>query len=448
MEQQRYQYGIEFRRQPDGRLTGRQWFAALHLFASDIGEVTTSEGRLRNSGLALDLAFAGDSLVGTIGNAHPLNLERSAPLLVPPPRPAYPAAPPPVWVYRSEHGFWATPVADAELAFIGDEGGHVHAVRLRDGSPAWHVDTGAPIHGAALLAPGTVTVLNDAGHLVQLDRATGRERWNRAIGGGAVARHLPAATEFSYDFAGPQPTLADATLYVPTADGAVVALDSATGTVRWRTELGGLLRQSVLVAGPRLVVAAWSGRITALSRAEGAVLWTLETGAPATADPVRHGEQVLVSSRNSKLYSLALADGSVRWTRFHAGSWVESAPRVVGDELFIGSSDLRTVTCLDAATGTERWTTDVLGWSWGTPAVAGETVYAGAAGASGYPIAQDGGLVALDRRSGAPKWRKPLPADSRHYVTGIAGSPTVAAGLVLFADRAGELHALPTTAPH
>ncbi len=447
MEQQRYQIGFEFQRQPDGRLTGRQWFAALHLFASDIGEVATTEGHLRNAGLALDLAFSGDSLVGTLGQAHALVLKRSAPLLAPPPPPTYPAAPSTVWVYRSEHGFWATPVADAELVVIGDEGGRLHAVRLRDGSPAWQVDTGAPIHGAALLAPETVTVLNDAGRLVQLDRATGRERWSQTIGGGAVARHLPAATEFSYDFAGPQPALADATLYVPTADGTVVAIDSATGTLRWRAEIGGLLRQSVLVAGPCLVVASWSGRIAALSRADGAVVWTLETGAPATADPVRYGDQVLVSSRNSKLYSLALADGSVRWTRFHAGSWVESAPRVVGDELFIGPSDLRTVTCLDAATGRERWTTDVLGWSWGTPAVAGETVYAGAAGAIGYPIAQDGGLIALDRRDGSPKWRQPLPADSRHYVTGIAGSPTVTAGLVLFADRAGTLHALPTTSP-
>ena len=69
--------------------------------------------------------------------------------------------------------------------------------------------------------------------------------------------------------------------------------------------------------------------------------------------------------------SLSLAGGSIQWTRFHAGSWIESAPRVVAGELFIGSSDLRTVSRLDAATGDQRWTTDVLGWTWGTPAVAG-----------------------------------------------------------------------------
>ncbi|HLP08281.1 MAG TPA: PQQ-binding-like beta-propeller repeat protein, partial [Opitutaceae bacterium] len=164
---------------------------------------------------------------------------------------------------------------------------------------------------------------------------------------------------------------------------------------------------------------------------------------PVTADPVLAGDAVLVSSRDSKLYSLAVADGAVRWERFHAGSWVESAPLLAEGVLYIGSSDLRTVAALDPQTGVLLWSTDVLGWTWGTPAIAGDTVFAGTAGATGYPIAQDGGMVALDRRTGAPKWRVRLAPLADRYVTGIVGSPTVAGALVLFASQDGVLYALP-----
>ncbi len=447
MEGQQYQIGFEFRRQPDDTLRGRQWFAVLHLFGSPVGDLVSTAEHLRSRSLGLDLTFSGPELVGTIANAHPLRLARSAPLLTTPPTPAFGEPPAPAWVFHGDAAFWASPVADTELAFIGDEGGRLHAVRLRDGTAVWSFDSGAPIHGAAHLDGDTVCFLNDAGQLFQLDRATGRVRWQRDIGGAAVVRHPPAATEYSYDFVGPQPALADGTLYVPAADGAVLAIAANDGSVRWRAQLAGLLRQSVLVADSHLIVAGWDGRITALARADGSVLWTRETGGPATADPVRCGESVLVSSRNSHLYSLSLADGSIQWTRFHAGSWIESAPRVVAGELFIGSSDLRTVSRLDAATGDQRWTTDVLGWTWGTPAVTADTVFAGAAGARNYPIAQEGGMVALDRHTGAPRWRMTLPATEGRFVAGVAGSPVVAAGLVLFADQAGRLYAFPAGQP-
>ncbi len=445
-EHQRYQIGFEFREGPDGQLTGRQWFAVLHLFGNDIGTVTLDREHYRNANVGFDLALHDGELTGTIGGNGTVRLHRSDALLTTPATPVFPAAPAPAWTYRAGAALWATPAADALYTVVGDERGTLHAVRLADGTRAWSFDSGAAIFGAALLADGSAFVLNEAGQLLRLDLATGALQWRSEIGGGAIVRHPPSPTEFSYDFTGPTPSLADGTLYVPAASGDVVALDAATGAIHWRTAIGGLLRNSILVAGDRLVVGSWSGRIAALSREDGHVLWTFETGQPATADPKLCGDAVLVSSRNSKLYCLALADGAVRWSRFHAGSWVESAPLVDSGELIVGSSDLRVVSALDPSTGAQRWSTDVLGWSWGTPAATRDTVFAGAAGATNYPIAQDGGLVALDRHTGAPKWRLRLAPLADRYVTGIAGSPTIAGNLVLFTSQDGMLYALPAAA--
>ena len=443
-EHQRYQIGFEFRENADGRLTGRQWFAVLHLFGSGIGDVTLDGEHYRNANVGFDLALHDGELTGTIGGNGTVRLHRGDALLTTPAAPEFPPAPAPSWTYRAGAALWATPAADARFAVVGDERGTLHAVRLADGTQAWAFDSGAAIFGAALLADGSAFVLNDAGQLFRIDLATGALRWKSEIGGGAVVRHLPSPTEFSYDFTGPTPALAAGTLYVPSASGDIVALDSATGAIRWRATIGGLLRNSILVVDDRLVVGSWSGRVAALAREDGRVLWTFETGQPVTAEPKHCGDAVLVSSRDSKLYCLALADGAVRWSRFHAGSWVESAPLVDDGELIIGSSDLRMVSVLAPATGAQRWSTDVLGWSWGTPAATRDTVFAGSAGATGYPIAQDGGIVALDRRTGAPKWRLRLAPLADRYVTGIAGSPTLARDLVLFASQDGTLYALPT----
>lgn len=443
MEGQRYQVGLEFRAGAEGALTGRQWFPALHLFGSDIGPVTRDGDHVRNANIGLDLVVGADELTGTIAGPHPVRLHRSATLLTTPPAPDYPPGPPPAWTYAAGAALWASPVAAGEHAYIGDEHGTLHAVRLADGQRAWAFATGAAIQGAALVVAESVFALNDSGTVFSLDRTTGALRWKTSIGGGDVPRRLPAATEFSYDFAGAAPVCADGVLYIPSAQGEVLALAADTGEIQWRTAVGGLLRASVCVADDRVVVGSWSGRVTTLRREDGATLWTFSTGGPITSAPVRCGDAVLVGSRDSKLYALALNDGSLRWARFHAGSWIESAPRLEDGVLYLGSSDLRTVTALDPTTGAARWSTDVLGWSWGTPAVTAEYIFAGTAGATGYPIAQDGGLVALDRRTGAPKWRVRLAPLADRYVTGIVGSPTVAGALVLFAGQDGVLYALP-----
>ena len=448
MDQQSYDLGLEFRREPSGRLVGRQWFAVLHLMGSSLGELTEAEGHVRAASFGLDLVLGRDELTGTINGHDPLRLRRSEALPAPPPTPDYPSGPASAWTCRLGAPVWATPAVAGGRVGLGDAAGKLHMVDARTGRLLWVQDTGAPIYGDVWLTAETADVLNDAGWLYRFDAATGRECWRRELGGGQVVRRPPSSTEFSYDYRGGTPVLAEGVLYVAAADGSVWALTAATGEVRWRVSVGGRLRNRVLVAGDRVVVANWDGRVLALHRDTGAQLWQIETREAATADPVACGDGVLVSSRNSRLYRLRLADGATVWTYYHAGSWVESAPLVADGVAFVGSSDLRVVRAFDPATGATQWSTDVLGWSWGTPVLVGNMVYAGTAGAVGYPIAQTGGLVALDRRTGAARWRVVFPAVAGGYVAGVAGSPAAADGLIFCAGQDGVLYAFPTEADH
>ena len=115
--------------------------------------------------------------------------------------------------------------------------------------------------------------------------------------------------------------------------------------------------------------------------------------------------------------------------------------------LYVGASDSRRVRVIEPETGRVRWAAQVWGWTWGTPLVIGDTVYYGTAGAPEYFITQRASLGALDRRTGALKWRKPLPLLAKSYVAGITGSLAYADGKILAANLDGTLAAYDVAHP-
>jgi outer membrane protein assembly factor BamB len=90
-----------------------------------------------------------------------------------------------------------------------------------------------------------------------------------------------------------------------------------------------------------------------------------------------------------------------------------------------------------------RWRTDVHGWTWGTPAIDGDRLYAGVAGGTPYVIRHVASLTALDRGSGAVLWRYPLPEIAGAHQWGIAGSPVLAGRTLVVATIEGSLYGFP-----
>jgi outer membrane protein assembly factor BamB len=186
-----------------------------------------------------------------------------------------------------------------------------------------------------------------------------------------------------------------------------------------------------------------AGRVRALARADGAPRWTVETGAPVDAIPAVHDGLVIVGNRGYGLYALAVADGSEKWKTYFWGSWVESGAVVVDGIVYVGSSDLRRVSAISPDDGRPLWRTDVFGWTWGTPLVVGDVIYAGAAGGSPYEIVHRAGLSVISRRDGRLLARWPLP-ETNAYQWGIAGSPVLAGDVVLVTTIDGALLAFET----
>jgi outer membrane protein assembly factor BamB len=159
--------------------------------------------------------------------------------------------------------------------------------------------------------------------------------------------------------------------------------------------------------------------------------------------PVIAGDIAVVGSRDYLLYGVSLSRAEVTWKYSYWFSWVESAPQLADGVAYLGSSDFRRVSAFDPATGKALWNADVGGIAWGTPVVTADTVYAGTHAQTPAFLHHEGGIVALNRRTGAMKWRVALTGPPGAERVGCIGSLALADDLLIAAAFDGTLAAYP-----
>jgi outer membrane protein assembly factor BamB len=135
--------------------------------------------------------------------------------------------------------------------------------------------------------------------------------WDMSTGTRAWEFHLPA------HFAGPAIVSGregTGSVLVTTADGLLRAIPAQLGVPeheRWYQRVGTILG-APLVVGPVILVASSDRAVIALDAASGVVKWKHFTGAPVRSPPVVVGERVVVQTSDS-LVALDVATGAPAW---------------------------------------------------------------------------------------------------------------------------------------
>jgi outer membrane protein assembly factor BamB len=198
---------------------------------------------------------------------------------------------------------WAAPVVDGGQVLVADTlshpgsapASHLHALDAESGRRVWKADLHAPEQGffadPPVVAGGLVYLATASRMLLAVDTRSGREVWRdeggfpvlAGVGAGLVialisdrlvafdaggARHwqTPVGTG-----AGEQWVVLDGDAVLVAADGAVVAVEAATGAARWRASVGQAVGPPV-TAGERIYLAT-RNRLVALDRATGREAW-------------------------------------------------------------------------------------------------------------------------------------------------------------------------------
>lgn len=438
-------FGLAFTPTPRGRLVS-VYFPEMFLFGANFGEADVREGTFQLPAFGLVMRLEGDALRGTFTAARlPVVLRRGGVFLDEPAGAEPPAAPAPAWTLALGAPAWASPVVADQTLFIGTTDGKMHAIGA-DGREQWTWTGSTAIYGPAAVTADGVYFVDARNELVALARADGTLRWRTPLRRQAGTGDPSRDPTFNHRTTTPV-TDGKGIFYVGSDDGAVCAIRARTGRLLWRHEIGAPVFAPVALAGDDLWVSAFDGTLRRLSRRTEKETLRVTLGGPIVSAPVFVGEMVVVGSRDYTLYGVARS-GTTAWRNTYWFSWVESTPQLAEGVLYIGGSDFRRVTALRPETGERLWSVDVGGLSWGTPLVTADTVYAGTTGQAieGTVISHRGGLVALNRQTGALRWRHAAPAPAGAPFTGFAGSPALLGGLIVGAGIDGTLVALPVTA--
>ena len=165
------------------------------------------------------------------------------------------------------------------------------------------------------------------------------------------------------------------TVYAASSSDFVYALDSATGEVRWRTELQNSSISSPAIAEGKVFVGSWDDHIYALDEKSGTHLWNFWAG-DSVLTSVTHGDStVYAGSNDGYLYALDSNDGSLRW-RFRTGGEVQSTQVLDHGVLYFASNDEQ-VYAVDSVSGREIWKFDAGDHIMAPPIVYEDTVYVG-----------------------------------------------------------------------
>ena len=223
------------------------------------------------------------------------------------------------------------------------------------------------------------------------------------------------------------PAVVNGVAYLGSLNGAVYALNAATGATRWVFHTVGGVASSPAVVGGVVYAGSDSDRMYALSAATGARRWMQHTGDRSVRlarGAQRHGVRQFGERHGLRVQA---ATGARRW-RVNLRTEVD-APVAVADGMVYVPGEPGELYALKAATGARVWHALLPGYAVSSPAVAGDVVYLGtdhtdvgdllafnAAPASGYGTSRTA--------TGRSTPRRPSPSSVVYWVANGNASAT------------------------
>jgi outer membrane protein assembly factor BamB len=172
------------------------------------------------------------------------------------------------WRVQTQDLMTATPALYRDLVLFADYKGIVQAVGASDGKQRWSYDARLPVAGDLVVDADRVFVGSRSYDLIALDAASGKELW----------KHY-----YWFSWIESPPVVRDGVVYTGSSDGVgVFAIDARDGKLRWKAAVPGWAWPRTAV-GKQLVVAATvgagaypgarAGSVVAIDRASGAIRW-------------------------------------------------------------------------------------------------------------------------------------------------------------------------------
>jgi outer membrane protein assembly factor BamB len=173
-----------------------------------------------------------------------------------------------LWRVVADDIMTATPALHGDLVIFADYAGKVRAVSASNGSARWIYDAKLGVPGDIVVAENRVLIGSRSYDLIALDVATGKQLWK---------------TYRWFSWIESPPVVRDGVLYTGSSDATnVYAYNLSDGSLRWKTPVPGYSWQRIAMTEDLLITgtlgkgaypASRNGALFALDRATGAIRW-------------------------------------------------------------------------------------------------------------------------------------------------------------------------------
>ncbi|WP_203923477.1 outer membrane protein assembly factor BamB family protein [Rugosimonospora africana] len=311
---------------------------------------------------------------------------------------------------------------DSALLVAGSSGGQVVALRT-DGSRVWRAQTGPVYRQPGADAAGeTVFVPSADHHLYALDARTGHRRWQ--FDAGAPVLGAPEVSQVD----GQQRV-------VFSAGQGLFALDTATGHQVWSVPDSSFSSGRPACDGERVYAAGADGYARAYDARTGQQLWAYQmvTGDEHHLDlysgwdaVVAVGGGLVVVATVSNAIALDAATGAKRWTV--SGSTMYAPALILDDATCLLTTEWGVLTLVHLATGATIWQNNLALRVFNAGVVVN--------GDTAWVLTVDGKLIGVRLADGARAgWLQ-------HSLVYTFGRPAVTGGMLAVGDQNGVVHGI------
>lgn len=353
------------------------------------------------------------------------------------------------WTFCTRASVFSSPIVQNGVVYIASTDTTLTALDIQSGKMLWQIQADDAFFGTPALVNNTLYISSLSGVIYAINAKDGFVHWHTQVDTPGVKVWSSPAIANGLLIIGVASTLSEN----PKKSGQVLAYDTVTGKMRWRTYIeqggkpgGGVWSSPVIDAASSTVYVGTGDPddgVEALNLKTGHVLWHWRSVVQDVGDTdvgagpllYRDGKKqlrVVVGGKNGNIYTLDAKTGHLLW-QAHVGEHIFSSPAFAHGMIYaVGVVGQKaTVWALDAQTGTTRWHHDLPLLVYASPAIVGQTLY--------LPLGDgfesgDGGITALNTSNG-----QQLQYTELH--TSLSSSPAVIASWLFVGAHNGNLYA-------
>ena len=298
------------------------------------------------------------------------------------------------WKFKTGGKIFSSPAIVNGLAFIGSEDGNLYAIDIKTGRQNWKFATGGAVHSSPAVYGNTVYFGSFDGYYYAVDIKTGLQKWKfktsgeKWIGGIAYWGMKPADMQMNdlwdYFLSSPIVDVDDdgLTVYFGSSDSNLYAVHAKDGSLKWKFKTNGIIHSSPSLYKGTLYIGSWYTYFYAIDAGTGKEKWKFKTGEQVAMSGIMASAtveegMVYFGARDAHLYALNADNGNPVWKYDAENAWILGSTIIKDGVVYVGTSDSYLLLAIDAKTGKEKFRFKTSGYVFGSPAIAGNTVFVG-----------------------------------------------------------------------